>query len=891
MSKNDRLNMDRRRFARLALTGAATVPLARVATARAESDGDNPRLFIPPVGAEELTSACAFCIVGCGYRIYRWPVEDEPGGPKAADNALGVDFPTTAMPWISPNQHNVVEVGGRLHHVVVVPDWKATVVNPFGDHSLGGTLARRLYSAGDELKHDRLLRPQLRLGDELRPIEWDEAIEIAARVGRHVVDTDGPRALGLKTYTYQFYENTYAITKLAFEAIKTPCWAPHDQPRSGPSTPGLSVAGIDAFSAGYSDWRDADTVCLSGVAVYEARGVLFDNWVKLLPDADAGPRLVDDEDKPVKTLVVINPRRDVAAQWAEDHGGIHLQLLPGTDTVLNNAIARVILEQGWHDQAFIEEHVVDEDELEVEKETNALREAYGMDFAQWSEMVLSDDRYALDQAEQITGVAATDIERAAALLAQPRRDESGETRRPRASFMLEKGNYWSHNFPNSASLASLGLLCGAGNRPGQMISRGGGHQRGMMRAAPYPTDASPHTLEGRPAGLNLDQWVIEGNLRLAWAIGCTWAGGGTASAGPLFVRMRQLTRETGPQLDKSIAYPAGPDGGLDVEAVIDALIARADAGGMVMIQQDIYPQDLTLLADLVLPATSWGEGTFTRMQGERRLRYYSQITDAPGEARDDWAIVAAIAQRMGYAGFDWSSSAEIFEEAAAVSGGTQAYGALVEHARAQGRSAHEVLAERGTDGYQCPLRLEDGAVIETPRFHDAVLAAQTGGERGAFGTSTGKAVFARGDWDDVVERQELLQPRDGELWVINRRDSRTWSAMVEDRRIRHRMEQMPDNLLEVSPQDAAALGLADGDSIKVRCDAVTDPTLAPVRGMSGEFSAILEITDRMMPGVTCAYFNFGGSVAHAANNVVSNTTDPINGMYSFKLGRGRIEPA
>lgn len=890
MSKHEPPDLGRRRFTRVVLGAAAIAPLARPTVAEAAHSKADPHSLLPPVGAEQLTSACAFCIVGCGYRIFRWPVDEPPGGPQAEDNALGVDFPSTAMPWISPNQHNVVMMDGRLHNVVVVPDWDAAVVNPGGDHGLGGVLARRLYSPGDELKRDRLLRPLLRIGDELVEIEWDEAIEIAARVSRHVIDTHGELAWGLKTYSYQFYENTYAITKLAFDAVGTPCWAPHDQPRSGSSTPGLSVAGVDAFSAGYPDWRDADVVFLSGVAVYEARGVLFDNWVKVPPDPGAGPRYTDDEGRPLKALVVVNPRRDVAADWARANGGIHLQLRPGTDTVLNNAIARVILERGWHDEEFLSRFVVDEDELGTEAEANAMREAYGMTFAQWSEMILGDERYTLTEAEQVTGVPAADIERAASLLAEPRVDESGQVRRPRSSFMLEKGNYWSHNFPNSASFASLGLLSGAGNRPGRVISRGGGHQRGMMRAAPYPKDLSPHTLEGRPAGLNLDQWVIEGNLRLAWAIGCTWAGGGTASAGPLFVRMRQLTRETGPQLDESRAFPAGRDGGLDVDAVVSTLSARADAGGMVLLQQDIYPQDLTWLADLVLPATSWGEGAFTRMQGERRLRYYSKVCDAPGEARDDWAIVAAIARRMGYSGFSWSSSAEIFEEAAEGSGGTQAYGALVELARQRGRPAHELLAERGTEGYQCPLRLEGGDIGETLRFHDAEVLEQTSGERGGFKTVTGKAVFARGDWDDVVERQQQLAPRDGELWVLNRRDSRTWSGMIEDRRIRHRMDQMPDNVLELSPADGSALGLRDGDGVRVRCAEVTDPTLAAVRGWSGEFQATVELSDRMLPGVTCAYFNYLGSVAHAANSVVSNSTDPINGMYSFKLGRGTIEP-
>ena len=52
--------------------------------------------------------------------------------------------------------------------------------------------------------------------------------------------------------------------------------------------------------------------------------------------------------------------------------------------------------------------------------------------------------------------------------------------RPKASFGFEKGNYWSNNYLNTASYSAMGLLCGAGNRPGQVIGRMGGHQRGMM---------------------------------------------------------------------------------------------------------------------------------------------------------------------------------------------------------------------------------------------------------------------------------------------------------------------------------------------------------------------------------------------------------------------------
>jgi arsenite oxidase large subunit len=309
---------------------------------------------------------------------------------------------------------------------------------------------------------------------------------------------------------------------------------------------------------------------------------------------------------------------------------------------------------------------------------------------------------------------------------------------------------------------------------------------------------------------------------------------------------------------------------------VDTLAARADAGGMVLVQQDLYPQGLTALADIVLPAASWGEAAFTRMQGERRLRHYAQICDPPGEAREDWRIVAEIATLMGYDGFDWPDADAIFEEAGPKSGGTQAYGALVEYAQQQGRRAREVLAEFGTRGVQCPVRLEDGVLQETARFHDADVAQATAGERGGFKTSSGKAMFAIGDWADVEDRQQSLEPGEGEVWVLNRRDSRTWSAMIEDRRIGQRIEQMPDNVLEISPADAQTYGVVDGDRVRVV-------------GREGSFTAVAEVSDRLQPGVTCTYFNYLGEVATAANNVVSSEPDPINGMFSFKLGRGRIE--
>jgi arsenite oxidase large subunit len=827
--------------------GVPPISLAPISPAPARS-------FLPPPDARVQTSACAFCIVGCGYKIYTWPAGAD-SGVTAAENALGADFPVGvfAGTWVSPQMHNLVLVGGEPHHVVVLPDPDAEVVNLTGDHTLGGTLARRLPSADG--RSERLLRPQLRVGGRLYELPWAQALDLLAGISRHVLATKGPLAWGMKTYTYQFYENTYAITKLAFEAVGTPCWAPHDQPSNNPSTPGLSDAGVDAFSAAYQDWHDADVIFVSGVALYEAKGVLFSQWVQR-----GGAK-----------LIVVNPQREPTAAYAEANGGLFLQINPGTDALLHHAIARVILENDWHDAEFLAASTVtDEATLIEEGATSGRRRRFGLTFEQYREFVLGDDAHRPENAASIVGVAAESIRRAAELMAAP----VGGLR-PKTSLMLEKGNIFGHTYANTASFVSLGLLVGAGNRPGRVVSRAGGHQRGMLQAARYPSEKSPDTFEGSGIGLNLDRWAAEGNLAFVWVIGCTWAGGGTAAAAELFANLRARTRGIGPELEEAIAFPRGAEGGLDVEAVLAIYRAKIDAGGMVLAQQDIYPQALTELADLVLPAASWGEANFTRMQGERRLRLYPQICDAPGEAKPDWWVVAQFAQRMGYAGFNWPDANAVFEAAAEASVGTSHdYKALVELAREQGRLAMDALGALGTTGVQCPIKRVGASLEGTVRLHEE-----------GFSTKSKKALFVKGDWAEITPRQGRLAPRAGELWILNRRTSTNWNAMIEDARNPFRLQQLPANLLELNPVDAAVLGVSDGDQVVVETDSPAPDTT------SLSFRAVARVVASLRPGVASTYFNYRGDPATAANNAVSPEADPVVNMYASKLGRGRVRRA
>ena len=846
--------LSRREFAKGLVAGAGA-GAAAAGMAGCEPSEVSLDLVLPPTNALVQSTVCAYCIVGCGYKVYSWPVTDPPGLRAADYNALGVDYPTAPLgPWISPEMHNVVTIGGEPHHIVVLPDPDATVVNLGGDHTLGASLAQKLYNP-DKPTADRLLRPQLRTESGLVEISWDDALDLIATYSTWVIETWGVMFWAMKTYSYQFYENTYAITKLAFDAVETPCWAPHDKTAEGSDTPGLSDAGINVFSASYQDWYEAEVIFCSGVSLYDAHGVLFSQWV-----ARGGAR-----------LVVVNPRRDPTADWALNNGGLFLQLKPGTDTALHNALCWIILTERWYDLTWIDEWCCNAEDL-VELGQSKWRQAtFATTFDALKDAVLADPDALPSAAAEICGIDEELIWEAAELLAKP--DDTG--RRPLTSMMLEKGNYWSHNYPNTASFAALALLVGAGNRPGRVVSRAGGHQRGMIKAAAYPEHLSPHSYRGNPIGCDLDAWVLDGNVAFCWVIGCTWAGGGGAASNVLFESIRNQTRML--ELTDNVI---DDDGNVRINETVGQWVDKAMYGGMVLVQSDLYPQRLTELADLILPAAGWGEATFSRMQGERRLRLYPQLVDPPGECRPDWQAIAGVAQRMGYAGFDWESSNELFETCAAYSSGPHAFQALVEYASDNGLNARQVLRETGTTGLQCPLSYEDGEIKETARYHDA----ETG--RG-FSTPVGKACFVLSQWRDVESRQEDLSPRSDELWVINRRASTNWSALVEDLRIPFRADLLPVNYLEMHPSDAENLDLDDGDAVSVENDNVS-AAYQWVDDTTGRFEAVIRISDRLRRGVTCAYFNFGGDPDTAANGVVSNSTEPITNKNSFKLGRGRI---
>ncbi|MBI5683100.1 MAG: molybdopterin-dependent oxidoreductase [Deltaproteobacteria bacterium] len=888
------------------------------------------RVPLPPPNAEIFTTCCDYCIVACGYKVYRWPVGSE-GGQKANENAFKKNFPVGPLGrWVSPNQHNIVIANGKPHHVIVVPDEGTEAVNLTGDGSIrGGCIAQKVYNPSKPTR-DRLQRPMVRIYDTLMPVSWDFALDVAAEVSNHVLKNHGEHAWACKTMSYQFMENLYAITRFALKDINTPAFTWHDSPAAGEESAGVAFAGFQTFGPGYWDRANADVLFISGTDPFETKTILWNEWIM--------PAI---QKKKMKVIMVL-PRKTAGAAYAEANGGLFLDVYPGTDAILYNAIARVIVENKGEDMDFIKNWTSNFSLPQWETESGFGRgtrnthwqwittwgklAAKGYD--DWKAWLLGEKEIEINKASEITGVSVEKIKKAAEML-------SNADGKKKVSFGYEKGNYWSNNYLNTASLGSLALLTGCGNRPGRQLGRFGGHQRGGVGGGNYPGNKSADKFGGRRRlTLDVDRWLESGHVRFAWVVGNTWMSAMTGSQG-LMDSFNRLTRQN-PNQVMSLAK----------EDVINTLKNRVDSGGMVVVDQDIYLRDPVgaKYADIVLPAATWGEEDFLRANGERRLRLYQKFYDAPGEARPDWWIVAKWAKKMGFEGYDWKDSNDVATEMSRFTRGRQDnnFDALTWIAKKKGIKVHDLIRKFGTTGIQCPVVVVDedykydrpGAeytmpkamrdsndlkadglkVIGVARLIDSEwkLPDTHFGERYidpknlvAFNTQSGKANWLKSPWDVFSDFFDFIKPKEDELWVTNGRVNEIWQSGFDDvERRPYITQRFPENFIEIHPDDAKTRGIESGDMVTASSNRVAvwkDSNMGTnaldtkfsnlvktghIKMTSASVTAVAIVTPAVKKGVSFMYFLHP---TQPANSLAPRVVDPLTNQYRYKLGVGKVK--
>jgi formate dehydrogenase major subunit/formate dehydrogenase alpha subunit len=270
---------------------------------------------------------------------------------------------------------------------------------------------------------------------------------------------------------------------------------------------------------------------------------------------------------------------------------------------------------------------------------------------------------------------------------------------------------------------------------------------------------------------------------------------------------------------------------------------RCLAAAEFLVLQEIFPTETARFADVVLPGASFAEkaGTFTNT--ERRVQLIRSAVPPPGEARPDWGVLAELARRVlavegrapvgPHAGWDYHGPAQIMEEVAALA----PTHAGVSHAR----------LERG-DRLQWPVPGPDHP--GTPILH------------------VGKFTRGRGRFHEVDQPQAAELPDAAFPLVLTTGRVLHHYGSVLTRRAKGLMEAYPAPLVEVSPEDAARIGLNGRSAVRVR-------------SRRGEMVARAVVTDRVAPGVVFGNFHFPGP--RNVNNLTIGALDPVAKTPVYKV--------
>ncbi|MFK7896428.1 MAG: formate dehydrogenase subunit alpha [Myxococcota bacterium] len=255
--------------------------------------------------------------------------------------------------------------------------------------------------------------------------------------------------------------------------------------------------------------------------------------------------------------------------------------------------------------------------------------------------------------------------------------------------------------------------------------------------------------------------------------------------------------------------------------------------------QDIFLTETAEFADVILPASSYLEKDGTYTNTDRRVQLGRKTLDSPGDARLDWEIVQEVSTRMGYP-MAYASTAEIFEEFAGL---TSSYETL----------RHENLGPFGKLWPNPDPEREEGPKV---LFDES------------FPTANGKAKLVPAEWEAAPELPDEEYP----LVLNTGRLLEHWHTGAMTRRASVLDAISPEAFVAMHPEDAAELGIAEGDWVEVE-------------SRRGRIQLSAKLTVRESRGAVFVPFHFREA---AANLLTLDELDPDGKIPEFKFCAVRV---
>jgi formate dehydrogenase major subunit len=609
-----------------------------------------------------------------------------------------------------------------------------------GPANEGHTCLKGRFAHQFSRKRDRLASPLIREHGVFRNATWEEAIDRIVSELTRIKGAHGPDAIAGLASSRATNEDCYAMQRLMRAAIGTNNVDNCSRVCHSPTSYALRKSfGLSGATGSFDDIERAGAAILIGANATEGHPV-------------AGARIKQATLRGLR-LVTIDPRRIELA----DYGVLHLSPRPGSNAAVMLGLMHVVARDGLTDEAFL------------------ARRTHG--YVELRELI---EDYTPADVERISGVPATDLERAAHIYA-----EAGE------ACVLWGLGVTEHRYGSEvvSLICDLALMCGKVGRPGSALLplRGQNNVQGSSDMG-----ALPDTYTGYQS---VADDAVARRFEARWGV--------------------TMKRERGLQIPEM--FDAAVAGDLRAMYIFGEDVAQTDPNTTHVVRalesleflvvQDIFENETTRYADVVLPASSFLEkqGTFTN--AERRIQLVQPAIDPPGDARTDFDILTTISAALGH-DMGFATPADAMDEVAALTPDW----AGVSHARLGRRGLQWPVAADGTDS---PILYAERFELPGGRAQLVALPYKPPG-------SEASAEFP--------------------VILVTGRRLEHYNAGTMTRRTGN-LELVGSEWLEIHPDDAARLWIEDG-------------SLVSVRSAFGRIELTARVTTRIEQGHVFTAFHF-----------------------------------
>ena len=571
---------------------------------------------------EETQGTFALTVQGRGFASKIAASEDEPfldsecvscgacveACPTAAlsEKSLASGLPraravSTTCAYCGVGCNLVAEVGGTD----AAPEVIRMVPNRDGHANAGHACVKGRFAYGYATHADRQLKPMIRksIRDEWREVSWEEAIAYAASEIRRIQERYGRDAVGGITSSRCTNEETFLVQKLVRAAFGTNNVDTCARVCHSPTGYGLkSTLGESAGTQAFSSVAKADVMLVIGANPTDAHPVFGSQMKRRLREG--------------AKLIVIDPRAISLVRSPHVAAEFHLQLRPGTNVAILNAIAHVVVTEGLAREQFVAER------------------CEAPSYERWKKFV-AEPRNSPEVLAEVTGVPAEQVRRAARLYATA------------ANGAIYYGlGVTEHSQGSTAVMALANLAMATGNlgRDGCGVNplRGQNNVQGSCDMGSFPHEFSGYRHVSDPA--------VRGMFEHVW---------GVPLAGEPGLRIPNMFEAA---LDGTFRglYVQGEDivqSDPDTTHVTSALAAME-----CVIVQDLFLNETAQFAHVFLPGSSFLEkdGTFTN--AERRISRVRKVMP-PRAGYADWEVTMLLSNALGYP-MNYRHPAEIMDEIA-----------------------------------------------------------------------------------------------------------------------------------------------------------------------------------------------------------------------------------